>query len=119
MLQGNVGDSRAVASISGHAVDLSRDHKPSSPTEALRIHSAGGFVEGNRVNGNLALSRALGDFFFKRNEHKNLEDQVITAFPDVVDQELTDAWEFIVMACDGIWVRRSKSPTAKRTYPET
>ncbi|XP_055340031.1 probable protein phosphatase 2C T23F11.1 [Paramacrobiotus metropolitanus] len=100
---GNVGDSRAVASVAGHALDLSTDHKPSSPDEAFRITSAGGFVEGNRVNGNLALSRALGDFFFKRNEHKSLEDQVITAFPDVVAQDMTDSWEFVVMACDGIW----------------
>ena len=99
-----MGDSRAVACVGGHAIDLSRDHKPSSPEEAMRITSAGGFVEGNRVNGNLALSRALGDFFFKRNEHKSLEDQVITAFPDVQGHELTDTWEFIILACDGIWV---------------
>ena len=81
------------------------DHKPSSPTEIARIVGAGGFVEGNRVNGNLALSRALGDYFFKRNEHKTAEEQVITAFPDVVAQDMTDEWEFIIMACDGIWVR--------------
>ena len=30
-----------------------------------RIRAAGGFVEFNRVNGTLALSRALGDFEFK------------------------------------------------------
>ncbi|OWA52398.1 putative protein phosphatase 2C T23F11.1 [Hypsibius exemplaris] len=30
---GNVGDSRAVACVAGHSVELSRDHKPSSPTE--------------------------------------------------------------------------------------
>ncbi|GAV07832.1 hypothetical protein RvY_17621-2 [Ramazzottius varieornatus] len=69
----------------------------------MRITSAGGFIEGNRVNGNLALSRALGDFFFKRNEHKSLEEQVISPFADVIAQEITDAWEFVVMACDGIW----------------
>ena len=32
------------------------------------VEAAGGFVEFNRANGNLALSRALGEFVFKMNE---------------------------------------------------
>lgn len=36
-----------------------------SSEEMRRIRAAGGFVEFNRVNGTLALSRALGDFEFK------------------------------------------------------
>lgn len=61
----NVGDSRAVACVSGRVVRLSYDHKPSLPTEKSRILAAGGFVEADRVNGNLALSRALGDYQYK------------------------------------------------------
>ena len=34
---------------------------------ASRFQNAGGFVEFGRVNGSLALSRALGDFVFKKN----------------------------------------------------
>ena len=64
---GNVGDSRCVASIQGIADPLSTDHKPGDPLEKERIISAGGYVEQNRVNGNLALSRAVGDFAFKQN----------------------------------------------------
>jgi protein phosphatase 2C family protein 2/3 len=44
----------------------------------LRIVAAGGWVEFNRVNGNLALSRALGDFIFKRNDSKSAEEQIVT-----------------------------------------
>ncbi|CAD6188359.1 unnamed protein product [Caenorhabditis auriculariae] len=100
---GNVGDSRAIASVVGEARPLSYDHKPAHPTEARRIIAAGGWVEFNRVNGNLALSRALGDFVFKRNENKSAEEQIVTAFPDVITDKLTPDHEFIVLACDGIW----------------
>ena len=73
---GNVGDSRCIASINGKAEALSVDHKPGDPLERARIENAGGFVEFNRVNGNLALSRAVGDFAFKNNQSLPAEDQV-------------------------------------------
>lgn len=100
---GNVGDSRAIASVSGRVQQLSFDHKPSNEAETRRIIAAGGWVEFNRVNGNLALSRALGDFVFKKNERKPPEEQIVTAYPDVVVKDLTPEHEFIVLACDGIW----------------
>jgi len=31
----------------------------------------------NRVNGNLALSRALGDYIFKKNDQKKLDEQIV------------------------------------------
>ncbi|VDM95512.1 unnamed protein product [Thelazia callipaeda] len=100
---GNVGDSRAVACIAGIARPLSFDHKPANELEARRIVAAGGWVEFNRVNGNLALSRALGDFGFKKNEQMPPEGQIVTACPDVVVCDLTYDHEFIILACDGIW----------------
>lgn len=73
---GNVGDSRSIASVRGRVQNLSYDHKPNNELETKRILAAGGWVEFNRVNGNLALSRALGDFVFKKNETKRPEDQL-------------------------------------------
>ena len=73
---GNVGDSRCIASMNGEAEALSVDHKPGDILERARIENAGGFVEFNRVNGNLALSRAVGDFAFKNNSSLPPEDQV-------------------------------------------
>ena len=67
-----------MASVRGHAQLLSFDHKPNHERELKRIKAAGGFVEFNRVNGNLALSRALGDFNFKRNEQRSAEEQIVT-----------------------------------------
>ena len=66
---GNVGDSRCIASINGVSEALSVDHKPGDMLERARIENAGGFVEFNRVNGNLALSRAVGDLHSKIIHH--------------------------------------------------
>ncbi|KAJ2739700.1 Protein phosphatase 2C 2, partial [Coemansia sp. BCRC 34301] len=100
---GNAGDSRCIISVKGHAVALSHDHKPSDEVEFNRITSGGGFVEYGRVNGNLALSRAIGDFEFKNNRALPAEKQIVTAYPDVIKHELTADDEFLVIACDGIW----------------
>ena len=42
-------------------LEMSFDHKPDDPKEKERIDKADGFVSNGRVNGNLSLSRALGD----------------------------------------------------------
>lgn len=99
----NTGDSRAVLSVSGVSEELSHDHKPTDKIEMQRIIAAGGWVEGDRVNGSLAISRTMGDFVYKRDDSKSPEDQMITAFPDVVVRDITDDCEFVVIACDGIW----------------
>eukprot|EP00986_Skeletonema_menzelii_P021370 scaffold34312_cov154-Skeletonema_menzelii.AAC.1 len=65
----NAGDSRAVYSRSNHrVVALSYDHKPEDEEEERRICDAGGYVSGGRVEGDLAVSRGLGDFRFKEEE---------------------------------------------------
>ncbi|CAO3677847.1 unnamed protein product [Rhizopus microsporus] len=99
----NAGDSRAIISVNGKSKALSYDHKPSDPKESERINNAGGFVEFNRVNGNLALSRAIGDFEFKQNNDLPPEKQAVTCHPDVLEHKITDEDEFLVLACDGIW----------------
>jgi len=99
----NAGDSRSVMSVQGKVKPLSFDHKPSDETEKARIVGAGGYVSDRRVNGRLALSRALGDFEFKQKSALSPEKQAITADPDVTVHDITGEDEFIVLACDGIW----------------
>ncbi|KAF2262268.1 protein phosphatase-like protein 2c [Lojkania enalia] len=99
----NSGDSRSVLGIKGRAKPLSYDHKPQNETEKARIQAAGGFVDFGRVNGNLALSRAIGDFEFKKSAELPPEHQIVTAFPDVEVHEINQDDEFLVIACDGIW----------------
>ncbi|KAH2318364.1 Protein phosphatase type 2C 3 [Aspergillus fumigatus] len=99
----NAGDSRSVLGVKGRAKPLSFDHKPQNEGEKARISAAGGFVDFGRVNGNLALSRAIGDFEFKKSPELSPEQQIVTAYPDVTVHEVTDDDEFLVIACDGIW----------------
>ncbi|KAI9849257.1 MAG: Protein phosphatase 2C 2 [Sclerophora amabilis] len=100
---GNAGDSRTVLGVKGRAKPLSFDHKPQNEGEKARINAAGGFVDFGRVNGNLALSRAIGDFEFKKSAELSPEQQIVTAYPDVIMHEISDDDEFLVIACDGIW----------------
>lgn len=124
----NAGDSRAVFSKSGgRAVPLSYDHKPDDEAEEKRIREAGGYVAGGRVEGDLAVSRGLGDFRFKEvntvlkgndtstagDDGKStdgtenmlmVEDQKVSPIPDIIVQHRNkDIDEFILVACDGIF----------------
>lgn len=99
----NAGDSRSVLGTKGEAKPLSFDHKPQNEGESSRIRAAGGFVEYGRVNGNLALSRAIGDFEFKSNQSLEPEKQIVTSDPEITVHEPTEDDEFLVIACDGIW----------------
>lgn len=79
----NAGDTRCVIAANGQAKDLSHDHKPDVPEEKKRVEKAGGFVEEGRVNGIIAISRAVGDY-----EYKNLslkpEENMVSAHPEVI-----------------------------------
>ena len=96
----NVGDSRSVLSRNGKAIPLSFDHKPYNKLEMKRITESGGFVHNKRVNGRLAVSRAIGDNSLK---HINPKLSPLTATPEITITELQKDDEFIVIACDGLW----------------
>lgn len=99
----NAGDSRAILWSGGRVIALSEDHKPENEIERNRINQAGGFIIEGRVNGNLNLSRAIGDLEYKKNPGLKQTEQLISAEPDIVSRELTSEDEFIVMGCDGVW----------------
>ena len=99
----NAGDSRCVLSRAGKAVPMSEDHKPDLPEENRRIREAGAVVIEGRVNGNINLSRSLGDLEYKNNPSVSAERQAVTALPDIRVQQLTSDDKFIVLCCDGIW----------------
>jgi serine/threonine protein phosphatase PrpC len=80
----NAGDSRCVAAIGGKAVPLSTDHKPTLSREKQRVIKAGFSVNAEgRIDGNLNLSRSIGDLRYKKNKKMKPHEQAITAFPEV------------------------------------
>nr|GMC94215.1 protein phosphatase 2C 37-like [Ipomoea batatas]GMC95992.1 protein phosphatase 2C 37-like [Ipomoea batatas] len=93
----NCGDSRAVLCRNGVAIPLSVDHKPDRPDELKRIQDAGGYVinwDVPRVGGLLAMSRAIGDSYFK---------PYVTSEPEVTVTERTGDDECLILASDGLW----------------
>jgi serine/threonine protein phosphatase PrpC len=74
----NAGDSRCVLGTAGNAQPMSFDHKPYNELEKKRIEAAGGFVQYNRVDGDLAVSRALGDFGYKNRDDLKQEEQKVS-----------------------------------------
>lgn len=82
------------------------DHKPGHPGEKARIEAAGGRVLGDqppRIDGNLAVSRGLGDFKFKSDRKRSAFAQKVTCDPDIYEISELEAGALVVLACDGLW----------------
>ncbi|KAK3737460.1 hypothetical protein QZH41_008343 [Actinostola sp. cb2023] len=92
-----LGDSQVVLCKAGESVLLMEPHKPDNQDEKERIESLGGCVVyfgAWRVNGNLSVSRAIGDV-----EHK----PYISGEPFVAEYSFEGDEEFLILACDGLW----------------
>ncbi|GLT52974.1 hypothetical protein SLA2020_262760 [Shorea laevis] len=110
ILVANIGDSKAFLcsekfqSPAEAKATLIRDHHPDRDDERIRVETAGGYVlelSGvPRVNGQLAISRAIGDVSFKSYG-------VISA-PEVTDwQPLAMNDSYLVAASDGVFEKLS------------
>ncbi|CAF0736268.1 unnamed protein product [Adineta ricciae] len=110
----NVGDSRGIlVSNEGRVLLATKDHKPNDQAERQRIQEAGGTVLIQRVNGSLAVSRALGDFEYKNNTNRRHDQQLVSPEPEITghtrnlstnnSSKQDEQIAFIVLACDGVW----------------
>ncbi|GMI87290.1 phosphatase 2C5 [Hibiscus trionum] len=94
----NAGDCRAVLSRNGVAEALTSDHQPSRQDERDRVEALGGYVDCCRgvwrIQGSLAVSRAIGD--------KHLKQWVI-AEPETMMLKINPECEFLILASDGLW----------------
>jgi serine/threonine protein phosphatase PrpC len=91
----NVGDSSCMFINSNFEVKkISYDHKCTDEKEIERIKYAGGMIFNNRVFGQLALTRALGDHAIKKY---GVISKPFTAKIEV------KSGDFVVIASDGVW----------------
>ncbi|XP_034647314.1 protein phosphatase 1F isoform X1 [Trachemys scripta elegans] len=92
-----VGDSQVMLVQQGKAVTLMEPHKPEREDERMRIEALGGcvtYMDCWRVNGTLAVSRAIGDIYQK---------PYISGNADGNSFELTGSEDYLLLACDGFF----------------
>jgi len=108
----NVGDSRVIIiRADGTCVPMTVDHKPETPDEKQRISDAGGTVQMNRVDGQLAMSRAIGDWQYKQDSDLPLSEQKVIAVPDVTKEKFYEG-DSLLVCCDGIVEQMSNEDAA-------
>ena len=106
---GSIGDSQAMIIHSDFSRpptvpfvnEINRPHLMES--EMDRIKRAGGFIANNRVDGELAVSRAFGDAKYKRNISRKLNEQKVVAIPSVTDSIPFNVGDILVLGCDGLF----------------
>lgn len=96
------GDARAVMARGSEGVRLTSlsDHKASDHWEQIQVEEAGGTIMNERVNGMLAITRALGDPLLKK---PRLPNNVVSNVPDITATPITEIDKFLIIACDGLW----------------
>ncbi|XP_054818510.1 probable protein phosphatase 2C 27 [Prosopis cineraria] len=100
LIVANAGDCRAVLGRRGRAIEMSKDHKPDSSSERIRIEKLGGVVYDGYLNGQLSVARALGDWHMKGPKGSACP---LSAEPELQEILLTEDDEFLIMGCDGLW----------------
>ena len=55
------------------------------------------------MDGDLAVSRALGDFDYKKRTDLGPQQQKVSCFPEIKIVERTTRDDVLLLACDGLW----------------
>ncbi|KAL4589857.1 hypothetical protein LXL04_002768 [Taraxacum kok-saghyz] len=103
LLVANAGDCRAVLSRRGLAFEMSRDHRPCCHKERTRVESLGGFIEDGYLNGQIGVTRAIGNFHIKGLKGIGGNCGPLSAEPEIKMMTLTHEDEFLIIGSDGIW----------------
>ncbi|CAM6025619.1 unnamed protein product [Sphagnum balticum] len=125
LLIANLGDSKAilcpamlvgVSELYGSlALELTDDHRPDREDERLRVEANGGFVENQggvpRVNGQLAVSRSIGDVALKKYG--------VTAEPEWTGWLKLDSQNYshLIIASDGVFEKLTTDDICRVVVP--
>ncbi|XP_020242329.1 probable protein phosphatase 2C 27 isoform X2 [Asparagus officinalis] len=103
LLVANAGDCRAVLSRLGSAIEMSKDHRPCCLKERKRIESLGGYIDDGYLNGQLGVTRALGDWHIEGMKEINSPHGPLSAEPELKMITLTKDDEFLIIGSDGLF----------------
>ena len=106
----NVGDTRAVLGSNEKAERLSFDHKCTVEKECERIRKSGGVIIGNRLGGNLAVTRALGD--------NCMREMGLISIPYLYRRVLRSNDKWLVIGSDGLYDVLSDSDVINEIWKE-
>lgn len=87
----------------GAAIELSNNHRPCCIKEKTRVESLGGYIDNGYLNGQLAVTRALGNWHLEGMKQTNGKTGPLSAEPELKLVALTREDEFLVIGSDGIW----------------
>nr|BAN41176.1 protein phosphatase 2C, putative [Entamoeba invadens] len=90
----NAGDSMGYILSTSGVTCMSEEHNTKNSEEITRLQNSGALIMSGRVNGVIAVTRALGDHYIK---------QWIVSAPYMKAAEVTSDMKYIVLACDGLW----------------
>ncbi|CAN6681329.1 unnamed protein product [Malus baccata var. baccata] len=103
LLVANAGDCRAVLSRCGVAIEMSKDHRPCCTKERMRIESLGGYIDDGYLNGQLGVTRALGNWHLEGMKDAGERGGPLSAKPELKLMTLSKDDEFLIIGTDGIW----------------
>jgi serine/threonine protein phosphatase PrpC len=106
----NVGDSAAILYRNRKVVAMTELHTPKNPDERKRIEEFGGVITKKDRLGHpswnpslihIALSRSLGNVYFKHSKYTDGKESGLSVDPYVAKVQLTSEDRFLLMASDG------------------
>ena len=111
IVSANLGDSGAgiYCRQTNTITPLTHAHRLEEEGEAKRVVGAGYTIQNDRIEGMLAVPRALGDYDFKQSGSLSQAQQAVSCVPDVsiiirpFGKSGNGDGEGIVVACDGVW----------------
>ena len=89
-------------------LELTSDHTCIKAKERERIVKAGGFVQDNRVNGIMEVTRSIGDAALKKAG--------VSSTPELQRVTLCARDEFLLLACDGLWAVFDKDDACQKAF---
>lgn len=108
----NVGDSEVVLNRSGTPLVLTTIHNMrKNEAEEDRVRTVGGRVHHKRLGHprynpaffSIAVTRSIGDLFFKTGAFTDGKASGLIAEADTCKVALTSADRFVIVGCDGLW----------------